>query len=154
MTKLITSETLGSLSAEAVLSPRIRKNMNLHEQADDTLQRMLNAFEPGTYVCPHKHENPDKRELFILMRGRLKILIFDDDGQVTESVILDRASGKLAIEIPPRVWHSVVSLEKGSVAFEIKDGPYNPDTDKNFAPWAPVEGDPEANAFLKKMDEW
>lgn len=151
MIKIINEKVLSLLSAEAVESQRLRKNLNLHEYADDRLQRMLNAFEPGTYICPHKHENPDKRELFILMKGRIIILIFDDSGVVSDSILLDRDKGSYAVEIAPRTWHTVVSLEQGSVAFEIKDGPYDEKTDKYFAPWAPLENHAEAREYLKKL---
>lgn len=151
MTKIVSQQTLANLSIEAEQSPRLRKNLNLHKFAGDTLQRMLNAFEPDTYICPHKHERPDKRELFILMKGRIVVVIFDDAGNVSNSILLDRKKGNLAIEIAPRTWHSVVSLKKGSVAFEIKDGPYDEKTDKQFAPWAPAEDDPKAPGYLKDL---
>lgn len=47
----------------------------------------------------------------------------------------------------------LVSLESKSVAYEIKDGPYNVDTDKNFAPWAPEESSPEAEEYLSTISE-
>jgi cupin fold WbuC family metalloprotein len=153
MIKILTEQTLANLSEKAAKSPRLRKNLNLHEFAGDTLQRMLNAFEPGTYICPHKHENPDKRELFILMKGRILIVIFDNDGKVTNSILLDKEKGNYAVEIAPRTWHSVISLKKGSVACEIKDGPYNEKTDKKFAPWAPLESDATAADYLQALME-
>ena len=64
----IDKELLDSVSAKAKASPRLRVNFNFHEEAEDTLQRLLNAMEPGTYVQPHKHENPNKREAFLLKR--------------------------------------------------------------------------------------
>ncbi|MEA3445992.1 MAG: WbuC family cupin fold metalloprotein [Bacteroidota bacterium] len=151
MIKIVNKQALSGLSNEAAKSTRLRKNLNFHEFAEDTLQRMLNAFEPDTYICPHKHENPDKRELFILLKGKILIVIFDDSGAVSDSVLLDREKGNYAVEIAPRTWHTVISLEKGSVAFEIKDGPYNNETDKIFAPWAPSENSPEAGKYLNKL---
>ena len=41
-------------------SPRLRLNHNFHDDLADPINRMLNALEPGTYLQPHKHENPDK----------------------------------------------------------------------------------------------
>ena len=114
---------------------------------------MLNAFEPGTYIQPHKHESPDKREVFIVLRGSLLVVIFDETGNTVEFVLLDPAKGNFAIEIPAGVWHSVVSLEKGTVVYEIKDGPYQLISDKNFASWAPKEGDSDCAEYLKKLTE-
>ncbi|MCF8371267.1 MAG: WbuC family cupin fold metalloprotein [Bacteroidales bacterium] len=151
MIKIVNKQVLTNLSSEAAESPRLRKNLNLHEYAGDPLQRMLNAFEPGTYICPHKHENPDKRELFILMKGIILVVIFDNKGVISDSILLDRNKGNYAVEIAPRTWHTVVSMEQGSVAFEIKDGPYDEKTDKFFAPWAPPENHTEAGEYLKKL---
>jgi hypothetical protein len=37
------------------------------------------------------------------------------------------------------------------VVFESKDGPYSPLNDKDFAPWAPVEGTSEAGVYNKSL---
>lgn len=144
----INSELLSRLSREARQSPRLRKNYNFHYGPEDPLQRMLNAMEPGTYIRPHKHENPDKREAFFALSGSLCILEFDDLGEIREYTILNAARGNFGVEIPARTWHSIISLETGSVAYEVKDGPYNPADDKDFAPWAPEEGSGEAADYL------
>lgn len=78
MLKIISDQSLSELSQKAILSPRRRLNRNLHEELADPINRMLNAFEPGTYIQPHKHENPDKREVFIVLRGSLLMVLFDD----------------------------------------------------------------------------
>jgi hypothetical protein len=44
-------------------------------------------------------------------------------------------------------------LESGSVVYEVKDGPYLPLSDKNFASWAPKEGHPECEEFLRKLTD-
>jgi hypothetical protein len=53
--------------------------------------------------------------------------------------------------ISPGIWHTVIALESGSVVYEVKDGPYSPIDDKNFASWAPKEGDPECGKFLQLL---
>lgn len=148
---VIDSALLNKLSVEASTSTRKRKNLNFHTESKDTLQRMLNAFEPGTYVRPHKHENPDKREVFIILAGKAAIIQFDDQGEVIKSVILDQKSGILGVEIPPKVFHTIISLEKGTVMYELKDGPYVVENDKNFAHWAPEEGHPDAEIYLQNI---
>lgn len=150
--KLIEQKTIDKVVDEARLSSRMRKNFNYHELLTDPINRMLNALEPGTYVQPHKHEDPDKREVFLILTGRMGVFIFDDDGNVIQTAVLDRDTGVYGIEIPPRVWHAVVSLAPGSVVYEVKDGPYEPLNDKNFATWAPKEGAPEAAEYLAKLE--
>jgi len=153
MQKVVSLAMLDELGEKAASSARLRLNYNFHDDLADPLNRMLNAFEPGTYVQPHKHENPDKREVFILLRGKLVVIFFDDLGNVTEHVLLDQEKGNYAVEIPERTWHTVISLEKQTVVYEIKDGPYLLLNDKNFASWAPKEGDVKCEEYLKKLTD-
>lgn len=153
MLKIVSEKLLDELSLKAANSPRQRLNLNFHEKLADPMNRMLNAFEPGTYIQPHKHENPDKREVFIVLRGKLVMVIFDDCGNPIDFILLDPRKGTYAIEIPPRTWHSVISLETGTVVYEIKDGPYIPISDKNFATWAPKEGDANCDEYLARLTE-
>jgi cupin fold WbuC family metalloprotein len=153
MSKVITNATLAELSQKAVEAPRRRMNLNHHDDLADPINRMLNAFEPGTYVQPHKHENPDKREVFIILKGSMVVVFFDDLGNANEFVLLDRDKGNYAVEIAPGTWHTIIALETGSVVYEVKDGPYSPLDDKNFASWAPKEGMTECTAYLKKLTE-
>ncbi|MFB6342547.1 WbuC family cupin fold metalloprotein [Saccharicrinis sp. FJH62] len=148
---IISSEALTDVSHQAKLSERKRKNHNYHPDFADPMNRMLNAFEPGTYVQPHKHENPDKREVFIVLKGKLGVVCFDDDGKITEKHVLAPFPGNPGIEIPERTWHMAIALKEGTVAYELKDGPYLPADDKNFAPWAPSEGKPECRVYLENI---
>lgn len=147
----INQNLLDELSNKARQAPRRRMNHNFHQTPDDLLNRMLNAMEPGTYVQPHKHENPDKREAFLLLRGRILIVSFDDQGHITDHIELNPATGNFGLEIPPRTYHTLITLESGSVLYELKDGPYNMQNDKQFAPWAPAEGSPEAAAYVQHL---
>lgn len=153
MLKIVSPKLLDELSQKAANSPRKRLNHNFHDDLADPINRMLNAFEPGTYIQPHKHENPDKREVFIVLRGSLVVVVFDDSGNPLDFILLDPAKGNFAVEIPPGVWHNVVSLESGTVVYEIKDGPYIHPLDKNFASWAPREGDSECGDYLKELTD-
>jgi len=130
-----------------------RMNHNFHDDLADPINRMLNAFETGTYIQPHKHENPDKREVFIVLRGSLVVVFFDSSGTPTDFVLLDREKGNFAVEIPVGVWHSLFALEVGSVVYEVKDGPYFPISDKNFASWAPIEGESGCDKYLKNLTD-
>lgn len=149
--KKINQTILDNVTKEAISAPRKRKNYNFHDSFDDTINRMLNAVEPGSYVQPHKHENPDKREVFLVLQGRIAVVFFDTNGQVTEVEILDASEGRYGVEIPPSVWHSIISLKSGTVVYEIKDGPYSPMDDKNFAEWAPKEGDEGCEQWLNDL---
>ncbi|MBN2350790.1 MAG: WbuC family cupin fold metalloprotein [Bacteroidales bacterium] len=149
----IDKNLIDNLSRQAVRSERKRKNLNFHKVPEDTLHRMLNAMEPGTYLQPHKHENPDKREAFIVLKGRVLVIEFNNSGQISESIILDPATENFGAEISPGSWHSLLVLTKGTVIYEVKDGPYDVATDKIFAPWAPREGDAECQAYNNRILE-
>ena len=138
---IINDDFIHPVIEKASVSPRRRMNYNFHPQLDDPLQRMLNCLEPDTYVQPHKHENPDKVEAFILLKGKILVVEFDTDGQVVSHALLEAGTGVYGTEIAPRVFHCIIALEAGSVVYEVKNGPYSPLNDKNFASWAPKEGE-------------
>jgi len=149
MKKIVTPQLLEELSRKAQASPRLRLNHNFHDDLADPINRLLNAIEPGSYVQPHKH--PDKREVFIVLKGSLVVVLFDSDGNPEEYVLLNQFNGNHAVEIPIETWHTIFALETGSVVFEVKDGPYIPISDKNFASWAPKEGDSDCIEYLEKL---
>jgi cupin fold WbuC family metalloprotein len=132
---------IGTLVKKAAGSERRRTNYNFHKELSDTLQRMLNVMNTDTYVCPHKHITPDKREAFILIKGKVMVLEFDEGGNISDYILLDREKHSFGCEIKLKSWHTIVCLEDNTVLYEVKDGPYDAVTDKVFAPWAPKEGD-------------
>src|SRR5512145_2600706 len=115
---VIDQQLVTGLAGEAKKSARLRKNHNFHSDYADPVNRMLNAFEPGTYVRPHKHESPDKCEVFLILTGRALALQFDDFGSVMEHLVLDASHGIYGVEFPARTWHSIVSLSSGTVLYE------------------------------------
>ncbi len=142
---------ISALSDKAQQAPRRRINLNFHHGDPDVFQRMLNALEPGSYVQPHKHQSPDKDEVFVILRGRLAVLTFSDAGEIEDSIVLDASQGQFACEVPARTWHMIAALEPGTVVFEFKHGPYDPTTDKVFAPWAPAENHPDSEKYIRKL---
>jgi cupin fold WbuC family metalloprotein len=149
--KIITKKNLDNLSCMAAGTARRRKNLNLHDDYRDPCQRLFNALEPETYIRPHRHTDPPKPECFMAIRGRLVLILFDDDGTVTQVIPFGISTDVVAIDLPPGCWHAIVSLEPGSVFFETKPGPYVALSDKDFAPWAPGEGSDEAIPYLEEL---
>ena len=147
----VTAALMARVSKKAKVSPRKRVNYNFHKSCDDPIQRLLNALEPGTYIHPHKHEAPDKREVFVILKGKVLAVEFNNSGKITDHMLMDLKNGAMVVEIPPKKWHSFIALERGSVLYEIKDGPYNVNDDKHFAKWAPPEGSAEAREFNKRI---
>lgn len=149
--RTITDAMIAELIEQARQSPRLRTIYRLHEH-EEPVQRMVNALIPGTYTTPHKHENPDKVELFAILVGRVACLRFDDAGAVQQVCVLDAAGPVKVVDIPPRTWHSLVALQPSAVV-EIIQGPYEAATHKNFAPWAPAEGAAGAAEYLRQLEE-
>ncbi|MDP4291275.1 MAG: WbuC family cupin fold metalloprotein [Bacteroidota bacterium] len=149
--KKITTKLLDEVSRKAINSPRKRMNHNFHEDLGAALQRLLNSMEPYSYVRPHRHADPDREEVFVVLRGTLLAIQFDDAGEITDCIKLNADEGNYGVEIPSRVYHTVISLEPGSVAFEVKNGPFIPKTEGSSAPWAPAEGTPEAEMYVREL---
>ena len=149
--KLLNNQLIENVANQAKNSPRKRMNFNFHETLDANVQRMLNAIEPDSYIQPHKHESPDKFEAFFILRGKALVIEFDDTGKITEHQILSTDNNNWGTEIAPKQWHCLVSLEPGTVIYEIKDGPYSALNDKNFATWAPKEGSPDCGKYIKSL---
>jgi cupin fold WbuC family metalloprotein len=136
--------------ALAAKSPRRRAIVRYHEHAE-AVQRMMNALEPESYVRPHRHMDPDKLEVFVVLAGRALVLQFDDAARVTDFVLIAAEGPQRGVEIPPRTWHSVIALAPGTVLYEIIEGAFSPSTHKSFASWAPLEGTPEGAAFHEAL---
>jgi cupin fold WbuC family metalloprotein len=148
--QLIDDALIDATLAKAEQSPRGRINHNFHARLDDRLHRFLNAWTRGSYAQPHRHLAVPKSESFVVLRGELALFLFDDAGTVTEQVVLGR-NGVVGIDLEPGVWHTVAAVSPTAICFEVKAGPYEASTDKEFAAWAPREGDPAAAAYLEKL---
>lgn len=122
--KIIDDRLIDDVVNQAKESPRLRMNYNFHQSLDDKCHRLLNALEPGTMVPIHRH--PTKDESFVLLKGKIRVYLYNDTGEVTESVLLSVADGVYGLDIPKNVWHNVECLESGSVIFEVKEGPFVP----------------------------
>ena len=121
---IITQALLDSLTAQAKASPRMRMSYDLRNSADDQSQRMLNALEPGTIMPIHRHHASS--ETVVVLRGKIKWVFYDNEGNETESVVLDANGEPRMLNVEKNRWHSLVCLESGSVLYESKDGPYHP----------------------------
>ena len=137
---------IDEFAARAHSASRRRLNLNLHPDLSDPIQRFLNAGDPGSYVRPHRHV-AQRWELFAVLRGQIDVLLFSDDGTITHRLALHEGDG--VSEIQGATWHGLSFMVPGSVAIEIKPGPYDAQTDKEFAAWAPREDEHDAAACEK-----
>lgn len=150
MYRLYDRELLLKLQKKARESKR-KRVAHSFSKPEDKVQVMLNAIEPESYVRPHRHGNPRKVEIIQAVCGRIAAVSFDDSGRVLKKEVTEADTCGNVILIPAGTWHSMVSLESGSVMLEIIEGPYDAKTHKLFAVWAPEEGTDEAGWFLSKL---
>lgn len=120
--KIIDNQLMNEVTEQAKRSPRLRMNYNFHRSLDEKCHRFLNALEIGTEVPIHHHVTKD--ETFVLLRGKVRINTYNDDGTILESYVLSHDEGRFGVDIPRNTWHNVESLESGSVIFEVKEGPF------------------------------
>ena len=72
------------LASKAAANPRGRQHHNFHAM-EEPCHRMAVGLQPSTYIPPHRHLSADKAECLIVLRGKLGLLIFDEQGVVVRA---------------------------------------------------------------------
>ena len=112
---------------------------------------MLNALLPGTEVPIHRH--PISNENVLLLCGKLVEVLFDEDGNETERIMLDPSVGNFGCVVPAGAWHTVEVLEP-SVIYEAKDGRYGQDGSETFDEYkAKIAQDPSQASFSNSLGD-
>jgi cupin fold WbuC family metalloprotein len=138
------------LAEQAAASPRQRQHHNFH-QMEEPCHRMAVGLQPDTYIAPHRHLSTDKAEALLVLKGRLGLLIFSEEGVLLDKRVLAAGGDCVGVDLPPGVFHALVVLEADSILFECKAGPYKPVGEGELATWAPREGQIEVAAYLAWM---
>ncbi len=120
---IIDNKLLDEVTAKAEESPRLRMNYNFHESLDAKAQRLINVLLPGTILPIHRHRHTD--ETYVLLRGKMMVVFYNDLGAQTERYLLDPTIGNFGVNIPKGQWHGIEVIEPSAI-FEVKDGPYMP----------------------------
>ena len=105
-------------------------NYDLRNSSEDSSQRMLNAIEPGSVIPIHRHRSTS--ETVVVLRGRVVEEYYDERGVCYESVEVAPQGPVCALNIPAGVWHTLRSLESGTVILEVKDGPFVPTSEEDI----------------------
>jgi cupin fold WbuC family metalloprotein len=111
---------------------------------------MINAMWAGTYPHPHRHKEGVTEE-YIPIRGEAAFVVFNKDGEIDSVEPFGGKYGQKRIQVPEGVYHTVFAL----TPFAMREnkfipGGYTPD-EKEKASWAPEEGTPKAEEFLKNI---
>ncbi|MGH8217289.1 MAG: WbuC family cupin fold metalloprotein [Steroidobacteraceae bacterium] len=147
--RLFSDPLLDELAKRAAASPRRRAHLNVHADAVDLVQRFFVAVDRDSYIRPHRHLA--KSELAIVVRGAFDVITFDERGSITGRETVGAGTPLRGFEMPRATWHTLIAREDGSTFLEIKEGPYDPATASQFAPWSPEEGAPQSEAFLRRL---
>ena len=150
MIKAYSSAQLRQLEQDAAGSQRRRAHLNAHPALDANVQRLFIATQPDTYMRPHRHPEAHKWEFFVVLEGKIDLLVFAENGEVLERVAMSSEQTR-ALEVPAGIWHAYVCMQADTLALEIKEGAYLPTQQQDFAPWSPAENTDQGPAFLERM---
>ena len=120
---------------QAFASPRRRMHFDLRTQAfeegwRDMSQRMLNVLMPETVIPIHRH--PETSETVIVCRGAVREEFYDEKGRKIAEFVLEAGGDCPGVQVPRGMYHTCVCLVPGSVIFEAKDRPYDPELTEEF----------------------
>ena len=130
-------------------SERRRAPKILHKKGD-YLNKVFNFVLSDSYMHPHLHPDTEKIEKMYLIKGSFALLIFDNKGNITESIKLEEGK-KEFIAVPAFTWHTNIMLSNEVVIYETMEGFYEPNTWKKLASWAPEESSHDSLSYLKSL---
>ena len=150
---LIRAEDLIKLKEYAVKSKKRRSRYCLHRHEKDAPQEMILAICNDSYIPPHRQIG--RRKSYTVLEGALRLIIFDNSGDITHSHDLKNSSkdnsGK-ALQMEPFYihflgdnWHTVLPLSEIVVYHEIMSGVFSK---TEFANWAPDQEDESKIQFM------
>ena len=149
--KRLSQKLLDEVAQTARSSPRLRQNYNFHGLSEK-VQRFINVLQPGTYVRPHRHLRiPEVNgfEFFLVLQGELGMIILDESGNVLDTERISANGAVRGIELPEGTYHTLVALAPDTIMLELKEGPYEPKTDKEFLAEFPLEGTAAAQQLVE-----
>ncbi len=147
----ISNKDIKFLKAKATGSRRGQARLCAHRSNESSLHEMIIALTKKTYVRPHKHLG--KSESFHIIKGNLKVVIFDEQGNVCKVINMGdyRSRDMFYYRLPEAYFHTVIPLSDFVVFHETTNGPFKPE-DTIYAEWAPLEDEGEAKtSYLDKL---
>jgi len=145
----VDARLVDKLKAQARSAPSRRFRLCLHASTADQTQEMIVVHCRDNYSRPHAHRSP---LTYMIIEGRMRVLLFDDAGKVTQRIDLAAFSSgnAFALHIEPERWYMPVCLTEQVVFYETKWGPFRRETTNSWAPWSPAEHDAAAIAAYRR----
>lgn len=138
------NQLFDNILRQAMESPRKRMHFDLRTQTEmpgqaghdgdpgwkDMSQRMLNVLMPETVIPIHRHN--ETSETVIVCRGAVREEFYDEKGRKIAEFVLEAGGDCPGVQVPRGMYHTCVCLVPGSVIFEAKDRPYDPELTEEF----------------------
>lgn len=125
---IIDDALLDGITRKAEENERQRMNFNLHESLDSKAQRLINVLLPETKMPVHRHQHT--AETYVVLRGELDVVFYNDKGEDTERHNLKPSEGRYGVHIPSGQWHGI-DVKVPTAILEVKEGPYIPLAEEN-----------------------
>ena len=148
---LINAEEVLELKSMAQQSARSRHAKILHAPGAYE-NKVFNAMLSTSYMQPHQHPGVEKVEKIHLVKGKLCVIFFDNDGNITKRHMLTE-NGLTLVEVPAYQYHTYIILSEFALTYETMAGIYHPKNWKKMASWAPEEKTLEAKTWLESLRE-
>ncbi len=130
--------------------PRRRKTLAL-SPANAPVQKLVNIICENSYIRPHCHrprKGKDGFELFTLLHGEVGILTFNTAGKIIAKTLLS-SQGAVSFEVAENQFHTVLALSPVAAILEIKQGPYYPQSAKEFHQAFPEEFSSQVDRLVR-----
>lgn len=125
----LTQEKLDELEQLAKDEPSGNIKYCLHEHSEDALHEMLNFYTAYSYCQPHYH--PDKVETKIILKGELLTIIYDENGEEKQRIIMSPSQGARILHLKEGIIHTDIPLTD-CIFWELKTGPFDKERDNVF----------------------
>ena len=115
----VSSSDIRSLKERARASKLKRSRICVHTDNDNLVHEMIIAMTKDTRITPHKHIN--KEESFHILEGKLTIVLFDENGLITERIDLGeyQSGQKFFYRLPKNLFHTVIVHSDIAVIHEV-----------------------------------
>lgn len=138
------------LKARAKENPRLRCRLCLHASLQDPLHEMIIVFHADTYFRPLRHV--ERPQSFQVLEGSIRLPILDNEGTIVQVIDLAADGPIFQTRLPPGVWYSFIFRSEWLVIRETTIGPMSY-TEREYAPFAPEEGDVAARLYASELRE-
>ena len=128
---------------------RGRARICAHRAVSDNIHEMLIAMRCDSYIHPHRHWG--KVESFHLVEGSADIVVFSEDGSISEVVEL-RDGGNFFYRLNSVSYHTVLIESPMLVVHETTNGPFDPQ-DSDFAAFAPAAGEDAVETYIFELKQ-